>query len=198
MNMRATTLGGIAEDAPTMSEAQRNWRIAAIALLSTRFIQGFIIGRRLAPLHLCTVQAGPKRAELDGEQVPDSDAGSFVRHGSSDQLHVDAFLLALCRRHSVQRCRAHRRSDAHDGATDSRCGTVLHGFSVLLMAMFVAGATCIDEWTMAACNLAMGASLLLAAAAPIRSTTSCFTATPPWPENSGSAGCRAASIAADG
>ena len=33
------------------------------------------------------------------------------------------------------------------------------GFSVLLMAMFGwQGATCIDEWTMAACNLAMGAT----------------------------------------
>src|SRR5258705_8623779 len=42
MNMRAATLGRIAEDAPTMSEAQRNWRIAAIAVLSTRVIQGFI------------------------------------------------------------------------------------------------------------------------------------------------------------
>jgi thiosulfate dehydrogenase [quinone] large subunit len=29
----------------TMTEAQRNWRIAAIALLSTRFIQGFIYWR---------------------------------------------------------------------------------------------------------------------------------------------------------
>jgi TQO small subunit DoxD len=37
------------------------------------------------------------------------------------------------------------------------------GFSVLLMAMFGRqGATCIDEWTMAACNLAMGATLPLA------------------------------------
>ena len=37
------------------------------------------------------------------------------------------------------------------------------GFSVMLMAMFGwQGATCIDEWTMAACNLAMGATLLLA------------------------------------
>src|SRR5260370_20912504 len=42
MNTHATTLGRIAEDAPTMTEAQTNWRIAAIALLSTRFIQGFI------------------------------------------------------------------------------------------------------------------------------------------------------------
>lgn len=35
-------------------------------------------------------------------------------------------------------------------------------FAVLLMAMFGwQGATCIDEWTMAACNLAMGTTLLL-------------------------------------
>jgi thiosulfate dehydrogenase (quinone) len=36
------------------------------------------------------------------------------------------------------------------------------GFSVLLMVMFGwQGATCIDEWTMAACNLAMGATRML-------------------------------------
>lgn len=35
-------------------------------------------------------------------------------------------------------------------------------FSIVLMLMFGwQGATCIDEWTMAACNLAMGATLLL-------------------------------------
>jgi thiosulfate dehydrogenase (quinone) len=42
MNMRVITLRHIAEDASIMSEAQRNWRIAAIALLSIRFMQGFI------------------------------------------------------------------------------------------------------------------------------------------------------------
>lgn len=45
----------------------------------------------------------------------------------------------------------------------SALGTI--GFSVLLMLMFGwQGATCIDEWTMAACNLAMGATLLFAGA----------------------------------
>jgi thiosulfate dehydrogenase (quinone) len=40
------------------------------------------------------------------------------------------------------------------------------GFSVVLMLMFGwQGATCIDEWTMAACNLAMGATLVLAGSA---------------------------------
>ena len=39
------------------------------------------------------------------------------------------------------------------------------GFSILLMLMFGwQGATCIDEWTMAASNLAMGTTLMLAGA----------------------------------
>ena len=40
--MSATTFGRIVEHVPAPTEAQRNWRIAAIALLSTRFIQSFI------------------------------------------------------------------------------------------------------------------------------------------------------------
>jgi hypothetical protein len=48
------------------------------------------------------------------------------------------------------------------GALTRTAALVSMGFSVLLMAMFGwQGATCIDEWTMAACNLAMGATLLL-------------------------------------
>src|SRR6201995_5744712 len=42
MNIHATSLDRIAEQTPTMTEAQRNWRIAAVALLSTRITQGFI------------------------------------------------------------------------------------------------------------------------------------------------------------
>src|SRR6478736_10032778 len=40
--MSATTLGRIVMHAPAVTEAQRSWRVAAIALLSVRFIQGFI------------------------------------------------------------------------------------------------------------------------------------------------------------
>ena len=40
------------------------------------------------------------------------------------------------------------------------------GLSISLMLMFGwQGGTCIDEWTMAACNLAMGATLMLAGSA---------------------------------
>ena len=40
--MSATTLWRIVMHAPAEAEAQRTWRNAAIALLSIRFIQGFI------------------------------------------------------------------------------------------------------------------------------------------------------------
>lgn len=41
-------------------------------------------------------------------------------------------------------------------------------FSVLLMLMFGwQGATCIDEWTMAACNLAMGTTIFLCGSLPL-------------------------------
>src|SRR6201987_21241 len=40
--MSSTTFSRVAEHALAMTEAQRAWRIAAIALLSTRIIQGFI------------------------------------------------------------------------------------------------------------------------------------------------------------
>src|SRR5208282_6899645 len=40
------------------------------------------------------------------------------------------------------------------------------GLSIVLMLMFGwQGGTCVDEWTMAACNLAMGATLMLAGGA---------------------------------
>ncbi len=51
-------------------------------------------------------------------------------------------------------------------------------FSILLMLMFGwQGATCIDEWTMAACNLAMGATLMLAGSGAYSLDNSCCDGT---------------------
>src|SRR5260370_27138487 len=164
MNMRANTLGGMAEDAPPMSEAQRNWRIAAIALLSTRFIQGFIYwgggSRRFiyAPSKL-DPSAPSWTATMFQTAMPGAVFGTdhlisfMLTHFyllyagvilfSAAELIVGAMLMT--------------------GLLTRLAALCSVGFSVLLMAMFGwQGATCIDEWTMAACNLSMGASLLLA------------------------------------
>jgi thiosulfate dehydrogenase [quinone] large subunit len=163
MDMSATTLGRIAERAPAMTEAQRNWRIAAIALLSTRFIQGFIYwgggSRRFiyAPSKLDpsapSWMANKFQTAMPGALFGTDHLISFLLTHfyllyagvilfSAAELIVGAMLMA--------------------GLLTRLAALFSMGFSVLLMAMFGwQGATCIDEWTMAACNLAMGASLLL-------------------------------------
>jgi thiosulfate dehydrogenase (quinone) len=161
--MSALTLTRIAEDVSAMTEAQRNWRIAAMALLSARIIQGFIYwgggSRRFiyAPSKLnpdaATWMAHKFQTAMPGALFGTDHLISFMLQHfwllyagvilfSAAELIVGAMLMA--------------------GLLTRAAALVSMGFSVLLMAMFGwQGATCIDEWTMAACNLAMGATLLL-------------------------------------
>src|ERR1700741_1263525 len=151
------------DDAHTLTESQRTWRTAALALLSVRVIQGFIYwgggSRRFiyAPSKLNpdapTWMANKFQTAMPGALFGTDHLISFMLHHfwllyagvilfSAAELIVGAMLMA--------------------GALTRAAALVSMGFSVLLMAMFGwQGATCIDEWTMAACNLAMGATLLL-------------------------------------
>lgn len=146
-----------------LTEAQRSWRTAALATLSVRVIQGFIYwgggSRRFiyAPSKLNpdapTWMANKFQTAMPGALFGTDHLISFMLHHfwllyagvilfSAAELFVGAMLMA--------------------GAMTRGAALVSMGFSVLLMAMFGwQGATCIDEWTMAACNLAMGATLLL-------------------------------------
>ncbi|WP_353612968.1 TQO small subunit DoxD [Mangrovibacter phragmitis] len=59
------------------------------------------------------------------------------------------------------------------------------GFSVLLMLMFGwQGATCIDEWTMAACNLAMGTTIFLCGSRQYALDNLILKKYPRWSESS--------------
>src|ERR1700756_181310 len=153
-----------AGDAVGLTEAQRVWRTAALAMLSVRVIQGFIYwgggSRRFiyAPSKLnpdaSTWMANKFQTAMPGALFGTDHLISFMLHHfwllyagvilfSAAELIVGAMLMA--------------------GALTRVAALVSMGFSVLLMAMFGwQGATCIDEWTMAACNLAMGATLVLA------------------------------------
>jgi thiosulfate dehydrogenase (quinone) len=161
-----TSAPGVArstDNAHALTEAQRMWRTAALALLSVRVIQGFIYwgggSRRFiyAPSKLNpdapTWMANKFQTAMPGALFGTDHVISFMLHHfwllyagvilfSAAELIVGAMLMA--------------------GALTRVAALVSMGFSVLLMAMFGwQGATCIDEWTMAACNLAMGATLLL-------------------------------------
>ena len=165
--MTATTFGGATERSlPTtaLTEAQRNWRIAGLALLATRFIQGFVYwgggSRRFiyAPSKLDAWGGHNWMANKFQTAMPGALFGlehviSFMLQHfwilyagvilfSAAELFVGAALIA--------------------GLLTRAAALMSMGFSVILMAMFGwQGATCIDEWTMAACNLAMGTTLLL-------------------------------------
>jgi uncharacterized membrane protein YphA (DoxX/SURF4 family) len=152
-----------AENALGLTAGQRMWRTAALALLSVRVIQGFIYwgggSRRFiyAPAKLNpdapTWMANKFQTAMPGALFGTDHVINFMLHHfwllyagvilfSAAELIVGAMLMA--------------------GALTRVAALVSMGFSVLLMAMFGwQGATCIDEWTMAACNLAMGATLLL-------------------------------------
>jgi|SRR5579871_229413 len=146
-----------------LTESQRTWRTASLASLSIRLIQGFIYwgggSRRFiyAPSKLNpdapSWMANKFQTAMPGALFGTDHLISFMLHHfwllyagvilfSAAELIVGAMLMA--------------------GALTRAAALVSMGFSVLLMAMFGwQGATCIDEWTMAACNLAMGATLLL-------------------------------------
>src|ERR1700741_4615380 len=152
-----------AENAVGLTEAQRTWRTAALAMLSARVIQGFIYwgggSRRFiyAPPKLNpdapTWMANKFQTAMPGALFGTDHLISFMLHHfwllyagvilfTAAELIVGAMLMA--------------------GALIRVAALASMGVSVLLMAMFGwQGATCIDEWTMAACNLAMGATPLL-------------------------------------
>src|SRR3981081_162622 len=164
MNMCATTLGRIAQDAPTMSEAQRNWRIAAIALLSTRFIQGFIYwgggSRRFiyAPSKL-----DPSAPSWVANNVPTGIAGRLLGMDHLISLLLTHFYLLYAGVILFSAAEFIVGAMLMTGLLTRLAALFSIGFSGLLVLLFGwQGATCIDEWTMAACNLAIGASLLLA------------------------------------
>src|SRR5260370_3952632 len=145
------------------NDAHRNWRMAGIALLVTRFIQGFIYW------------GGGSRRFIYGPSKLDPSAPTWMANKFQTAMpgalfgtdHLISFLLT----HFYLLYAGVILFSAAELIVGAMLMTWLMtrlaalfsmGFSVLLMAMFGwQGATCIDEWTMAACNLAMGASLLL-------------------------------------
>jgi uncharacterized membrane protein YphA (DoxX/SURF4 family) len=139
-------------------------RIAALGLLSIRFIQGFIYwgggSRRFiyAPAKLdpnaASWMANKFQSAMPGALLGTDHIIAFLLHHfyllyvslilfSTAELIVGLFLMT--------------------GFLTRAAALVSIGLSVVLMLMFGwQGATCIDEWTMAACNLAIGATLMLA------------------------------------
>src|SRR5712672_783206 len=146
---------------------ERNWRMAAIALLSVRLIQGFIYW------------GGGSRRFIYGPEKLDPTAPTWMANKLQSAMpgalfgtdHLIAFLLHhfwLLYPAVILFSAAELIAGAAlmAGLLTRLASLVSIGLSMALMLMFGwQGATCIDEWTMAACNLAIGATLMLGGSA---------------------------------
>jgi thiosulfate dehydrogenase [quinone] large subunit len=142
----------------------QHWRTAAIALLSVRVVQGlvywgggsrrFIYDPQKLDPDAHAWMANKLQSAMPGALLGTDQLIAFLLHHfwllypalilfSAAELFAGAALMA--------------------GLMTRLAALMSVGFSVVMMLMFGwQGGTCIDEWTMAACNLAMGATLVLA------------------------------------
>jgi thiosulfate dehydrogenase (quinone) len=142
---------------------ERYWRMAAIALLSVRIMQGFIYW------------GGGSRRFIYGPEKLNPNAPTWMANKLQGAMpgalfgtdHLIAFLLhhfwllypAVILFSAVELIAG---AALMAGLLTRLAALTSVALSMLLMLMFGwQGATCIDEWTMAACNLAMGATLVL-------------------------------------
>ena len=142
---------------------QRAWRISAISLLSVRIMQGFIYwgggSRRFiyAPQKL-----NPHAAHWMANKFQTAMPGALLGMGQVIGYMLHHFYLLYAGVIIFSAAELIVGVMLMVGLFTRAAALTSMGFSVMLMLMFGwQGATCIDEWTMAACNLAMGATLML-------------------------------------
>jgi thiosulfate dehydrogenase [quinone] large subunit len=162
--MRVVAVDTVPPRAAAATLGERHWRVAAIALLSVRLIQGFVYW------------GGGSRRFIYGPEKLNPDAPTWMANKLQSAMpgallgtdHLIAFLLHhfwLLYPAVILFSGAELIAGAAlmAGLLTRLAALVSVGFSIVLMLMFGwQGATCIDEWTMAVCNLAMGAALVLA------------------------------------
>jgi thiosulfate dehydrogenase [quinone] large subunit len=165
--MSSTTFVELGSETPPMAQAKATaaWTAASLAMLSVRFIQGFIYwggGTRrfiYAPSKLDawgghSWMANKFQTAMPGALLGTDKLVAFLLHHfwllypsviifSAVELFAGLFLMI--------------------GLFTRAAGALSIGLSFVLMLLFGwQGATCIDEWTMAAANFGIGITLFLA------------------------------------
>ncbi len=145
------------------TDTASDWWTAGVAMLSVRFIQGFIYwGGGSRRFIYAPAKLDPHATSWMANKFQTAMPGALfgLDHLMSYMLTHFALLYAGVIVFSAVELVFGAMLMV--GLLTRLAALVSMGLSVLLMAMFGwQGATCIDEWTMAACNLAMGATLFL-------------------------------------
>jgi thiosulfate dehydrogenase [quinone] large subunit len=153
----------ITTDRASTGLGQQVARVAGLSMIAVRVIQGFIYwGGGSRRFIYAPGKLNPNATHWMANKFQTAMPGALLgmSHVISYMLHHFALLYAGVILFSAAELVAGLMLMM--GLYTRAAALVSMGFSVVLMLMFGwQGATCIDEWTMAACNLAMGATLLL-------------------------------------
>src|SRR6202140_4629087 len=153
--------------AASNSAAQRSnadaLRIAALALLSIRFIQGFIYwGGGSRRFIYAPAKLDPNAASWIANKLQSAMPGALLGTDHIIGFLLHHFYLLYASLILFSAAELITGLFLMTGLLTRAAALVSIGLSIVLMLMFGwQGATCIDEWTMAACNLAIGATLML-------------------------------------
>ncbi len=162
--LTARSAGAAAE---ALAAESADWRVAAIAMLSVRVIQGFIYwGGGSRRFIFDPSKLDPSQPSWMANKLQTAMPGALfgLDHVLAFLLHHFWLLYAAIILFSAVELIAGFALMA--GLMTRLAALVSIGLSISLMLLFGwQGGTCIDEWTMAACNLAMGATLMLAGSA---------------------------------
>ena len=147
----------------TTDSWQRAWRISAISLMSVRIIQGFIYwGGGSRRFIYAPGKLNPYAAHWMANKFQTAMPGALLGMGHVISFMLHHFYLLYAGVILFSAAELIVGLMLMLGLFTRAAAVTSMGFSVVLMLMFGwQGATCIDEWTMAACNLAMGATLML-------------------------------------
>jgi uncharacterized membrane protein YphA (DoxX/SURF4 family) len=163
--MSTLDLGGTAATAnPAVQRSKADsQRVAALALLSIRFIQGFIYwGGGSRRFIYAPAKLDPNAASWMANKFQSAMPGALLGTGHIIAFLLQHFYLLYASLILFSAAELITGLCLMAGLLTRAAALISIGLSVLLMLMFGwQGATCIDEWTMAACNLAIGATLAL-------------------------------------
>jgi thiosulfate dehydrogenase (quinone) len=161
MTMTARSAGVAAT---SLAAGSSDWRAAAIAMLSVRLIQGFIYwGGGSRRFIYDPSKLDPEAPSWMANKLQTAIPGALfgLNHALAFLLHHFWLLYATILLFSAVELVVGFALMA--GLLTRLAALFSIGLSISLMLLFGwQGGTCIDEWTMASCNVAMGATLMLA------------------------------------
>ena len=162
--MATLATGSGADRAEAVALDGPDWRAAAIAMLSVRLIQGFIYwGGGSRRFIYAPDKLDPSRSTWMANKFQSAMPGALLGLDHAVAYMLRHFWLLYAGMIVVSGVELIAGAMLMAGLMTRLAALVSVGLSIALMLLFGwQGATCIDEWTMAACNLAMGATLFLA------------------------------------